>query len=147
MIRIVNLSQDAARKRDSFQTDKRFYLNKLKEIAKELGIKGDCVIKLGDKEESRELNRKFLRRDYPTDVLSFPFNEELPGGFYLGDIFICLPIAEEQAGENNITVREELLRLMIHGLLHLSGRDHETDTGEMNELQERLVRQYLQSEP
>jgi len=146
MIRIVNLFQDSVRKKNPPQIESFFYLSKLEKIAKELGINGDFVIKLGDKEESRELNNKFLKRDYSTDVLSFPFNEELPGGFYLGDIFICLPIVEEQARENNITVREELLRLMIHGLLHLTGRDHETDQGEMNELQERLVQQYLHTE-
>ena len=146
MIRIVNLFQDSSQKTDSSQIDNAFYLNRLEKITKELGVNGDFVVKLGDKEECRELNHKFLNRDYPTDVLSFPFNEELPGGFYLGDIFICLPIAEEQAEENNITVREELLRLMIHGLLHLTGRDHVTDQGEMNELQERLVKQYFHAE-
>lgn len=147
MIQIINLFQESTQKTDPPQIDSAFYLSKLEKITKELGVNGDLVIKLGDKEEARELNNKYLKRDYPADVLSFPFNEELPGGFYLGDIFICLPIAEEQARENNITVREELLRLMIHGILHLTGRDHETDQGEMNRLQERLVKQYLHREP
>lgn len=127
---------------EQFKTDRDFYLEKLKDITRELGIAGDIVIKLGDKEESRDLNNKYLNKDYPTDVLSFPFNEELPEGYYLGDIFICYPAAEEQAQERNITTREELLTLMIHGLLHLSGYDHETDKGNMNELQGELVSQY-----
>ncbi|MCK5057881.1 MAG: rRNA maturation RNase YbeY [Candidatus Aminicenantes bacterium] len=147
MIQIINFFQDSARKTEPPKIDNAFYLSKLEKITKELGVNGDFVIKLGGKEEARELNNKYLKRDYPTDVLSFPFNEELPGGFYLGDIFICLPIAEEQAEENKITVQEEMLRLMIHGILHLTGRDHETDKGEMNRLQERLVKLYLHRDP
>jgi probable rRNA maturation factor len=128
---------------EHFKTDSAFYLEKLKDITKELGIEGDIVIKLGDKKESGELNNKYLQKDYPTDVLSFPFNEELPEGFYLGDIFICYPVAEEQAEEHGITVREELLTLMIHGILHLAGYDHEADDGKMNELQDKLAAHYF----
>ena len=127
---------------EQFRTDKDFYLEKLKGITRELGIAGDIVIKLGDKEEGRELNKKYRKKDYPTDVLSFPFNEELPEGYYLGDIFIRFPVAKEQAQERQITIKEELLTLMIHGILHLSGYDHERDTGKMNELQEQLVEKH-----
>lgn len=127
---------------ENFEIEKALYLAELEKISEELGINGNIVIKLGDKEEARVLNFKYLERDYPTDVLSFPFNEELPDGYYLGDVFICYPVAQEQARENNITIREELLRLMIHGILHLTGYDHEKDEGEMKELQEKLVKQH-----
>jgi probable rRNA maturation factor len=130
---------------DHYRLDQRFYTDRLQKISDELNIRGNIVIKLGDRDESQQLNRDYLHRDYPTDVLSFAFNEELPDGFYLGDILVCYPIAEEQAGENHISLEEELLTLMIHGLLHLAGYDHEAenDKGEMLALQDRLVKKSL----
>ena len=124
------------------------YREKLKAIATELNLepRGTIVIKLGGLEESRSLNRQYLEKDYPTDVLSFPFNEELPEGYYVGDIFICFPVAQNQAKENHIALEEELFRLMVHGLLHLYGYDHETDSGQMLSLQEQLVAAYLKRE-
>ena len=119
------------------------YLDRLHAIAGELDMKGTVVIKLGGKEESRELNHRYRQKDDATDVLSFPFEEELPeDGFYLGDIFICMPIAEEQAVENGIPLRDEVFTLMLHGLLHLAGHDHEQDDGSMMELQEKLLKKY-----
>lgn len=130
---------------DDFKIDRQFYLDKLEAIAKELNINpdGTIVIKLGDREESKNLNLQYLEKDYPTDVLSFPFNEELPDGFYIGDIFICYPIAEIQAKENNVSLQEELFRLMVHGILHLLDYDHEKDTGQMETLQEQLIDKYM----
>lgn len=124
---------------DQYKVDKAFYLEKLQEMVKELEIEGDIVIKLGGKEESQTLNAQYRQKDYPTDVLSFPFEEELPDGFYLGDIFICFPTAEEQAKEGGISLERELLTLMLHGILHLAGYDHESDSGEMQKLQEQLL--------
>jgi probable rRNA maturation factor len=130
---------------DHFNLDQTLYLDKLEAIAKELNINpaGTIVIKLGDREESKNLNLQYLEKDYPTDVLSFPFNEELPDGLYIGDIFICYPIAEIQAKENNVSLQEELFRLMVHGILHLLDYDHEKDTGEMETLQEQLIDKYM----
>ena len=130
---------------EHFNIDQQFYLDKLETIAKELNInpEGTIVIKLGDQEESKSLNLQYLQKDYPTDVLSFPLNEELPDGFYIGDIFICYSIAGIQARENNVSLPEELFRLMVHGILHLLGYDHEKDTGEMETLQEQLIDKYM----
>jgi probable rRNA maturation factor len=128
---------------NNFKIDKDFFLDKLQEIVTELEINGDIVIKLGDKKESQKLNSQFLQRDYPTDVLSFPFNENIPGeGYYLGDIFICYSIAQEQAKENDIPLEQELFTLMLHGILHLAGYDHETDGGEMLTMQEQLLKRF-----
>lgn len=127
----------------NFKVDKDFYLDKLQEIVTELEIEGDIVIKLGDKEESQALNAQYLQRDYPTDVLSFPFNENIPGeGYYLGDIFICYSMAEEQAKENDVPLEQELFTLMLHGILHLAGYDHETDVGEMQKMQEQILKRF-----
>lgn len=75
----------------------------------------------------RRLNRKFLQHDYPTDVLSFPSDE--PGMF--GELAVSIERAAEQAKELGHSTMEELKVLMLHGVLHLTGMDHETDKGAM----------------
>ncbi len=125
------------------ETEKDFYTRRLEKILENLPQKGDIGIRIGTKEEALELNVKYLKRDYPADVLSFPFDETLPDGYYLGDIFICYPVAQEQAEEYHISIKEELFTLMVHGVLHLAGYDHETDDGEMEKLQEELVNSYF----
>jgi probable rRNA maturation factor len=73
----------------------------------------------------RTLNRKFMKKDRPTDVLSFPLGEKGPDGrFYLGDIVIAVPVAVRQARENGHSLDRELRQLAIHGFLHLLGYDH-----------------------
>lgn len=126
--------------------DQDYFISRLSELFQSLELQGDITVKLGSSQEARELNREYRQKDYPTDVLSFPLNQQLPGGYYLGDIFICYPLAREQAQRFNIPLNNELLRLMIHGLLHLSGYDHEQDSGEMEKLQEKLLNQLLHSE-
>ncbi len=87
----------------------------------------------------RELNRRFRRIDKVTDVLSFPAGDEASGETTnLGDIAISLERAGIQAEENQLTLDEEIAQLILHGLLHLCGYDHETDKGEMNRLELRL---------
>ena len=82
----------------------------------------------------RKLNHQFRNQDKTTDVLSFPANEATN----LGDIAISLDRAAEQAKDNDLTLENEIAQLILHGLLHLSGYDHETDNGEMNRLELRL---------
>ncbi len=124
---------------EEFRIVKKHYLTKLKVVKKRLGLRGTMTIKIGGNEESQELNKAFRNKDYPTDVLSFPVNEKLPEGYYIGDIFISMPVAEKQAVENGIEIYQELLTLMIHGILHLAGYDHENDEGEMLELQDEIM--------
>ena len=78
--------------------------------------------------EMRRLNRDFLKKDYPTDVLSFPSRQTL--GF-LGDIAISFPHALRQAAEYGHNAGQEIEILMLHGVLHLLGMDHEKDRGRM----------------
>ena len=82
----------------------------------------------------RKLNQQFRNIDKATDVLSFPAEEETN----LGDIAISVETAAAQAEENGLTFDTEIAQLILHGLLHLSGYDHETDNGEMNKLELRL---------
>jgi probable rRNA maturation factor len=84
----------------------------------------------------QELNRQFRGIDKATDVLSFPAEEELN----LGDVAVSVETAATQARENGLTLDHEIAQLILHGLLHLCGYDHETDNGEMNRFELRLRR-------
>ena len=81
----------------------------------------------------RALNRRFLRKDYATDVLSFPADEP----DQLGDVIIAAGVARRQAREAGHPLRTEFRVLALHGLLHLLGYDHEHD-GRMARLEKRL---------
>jgi probable rRNA maturation factor len=88
----------------------------------------------------RRLNRDFRAKDYPTDVLSFPAQSEprpSGSGAFLGDIAISLGRARAQAREFGHTIEQELQILMLHGVLHLMGHDHETDSGAMARAEKR----------
>jgi len=90
------------------------------------GRRFTCLL-AGDR-ELRRLNRRFLGKDRPTDVLSFP--ERGPGG-RLGEIAISVERATAQARRYGHSMLQELRILMLHGVLHLTGMDHETDGGRM----------------
>jgi len=71
------------------------------------------------------LNRRFMKKNKPTDVLSFPLGDKAPDGkFYLGDIVIAVPVAFRQARAKGHSLDRELRLLTIHGFLHLLGYDH-----------------------
>ena len=84
----------------------------------------------------RSLNRRYRKKDRPTDVLAFPGSSD---GF-LGDIAISVPYAARQARRRREPVSREIDRLLLHGFLHLLGYDHETDEGEMDFLESALRR-------
>jgi probable rRNA maturation factor len=91
-----------------------------------------------------ELNNFFRGKDATTDVLSFPHepDEFDPDSNNLGDIVISVEQAKKQSSENGLALEAEIRQLILHGLLHLCGYDHESDSGEMNarelELREQL---------
>lgn len=90
----------------------------------------NCLI-TGDA-ELRRLNRQFRRQDYATDVLSFPSEQGVPAvEKTLGELAISADRALEQAREHGHSLADELKILMLHGVLHLTGFDHEADHGEM----------------
>ena len=87
----------------------------------------------------RKLNKQFRDKDYATDVLSFPTeSEQFENQSSLGEIVIATDRAAVQAKENGLTFSNEVEQLILHGLLHLCGYDHETDNGEMNRLELKL---------
>tara|TARA_B100000676_G_scaffold149881_1_gene148095 strand:- start:291 stop:761 length:471 start_codon:yes stop_codon:yes gene_type:complete len=89
----------------------------------------EISILLMDDDDIRQLNKKFRGYNKPTDVLSFPQNADedppIPGEIILGDIAISLDIAKIQAKEHGLKLKEEIILLLIHGILHLLGFDHE----------------------
>lgn len=101
-------------------------------------------IRLAGDRTLRRLNRDFRGKDKSTDVLSFP-GEETPEGRHLGDIVVSIPTAARQAAERGATLLEEVKLLLLHGVLHCLGHDHETDRGEMEKLETRLRRRWLKS--
>ena len=108
----------------------RFALRLQKDVAR--GRAFDCLI-TGDT-ELRRLNRDFRGKDYVTDVLSFP---AAPPSLTLGDLAISLGRARAQAREFGHKIEEEVQILMLHGLLHLLGMDHEEDSGQMARAEKR----------
>jgi rRNA maturation RNase YbeY len=96
---------------------------------------------VGDR-SMRAIHRDFRGRDVTTDVLSFP-GGETPDGRHLGDVVISVPQAARQAGDGGHGVDRELRVLLLHGVLHCLGHDHETDAGEMARLERRLARRWI----
>jgi probable rRNA maturation factor len=102
---------------------------------------------VGDK-RIRKINREYLNHDYVTDVISFDLGDGIAGrDAVFGDIYICATQAVRQARPLGIDSREELLRLVVHGILHLLGYDHTgpADREEMLTLQESTVERFLKS--
>jgi probable rRNA maturation factor len=89
----------------------------------------------------RLANRRFRGLDKTTDVLSFPGDDG-----YLGDILISVPAARRQALEAGHGVDREIKTLLLHGILHCLGHDHEADRGEMERLERRLRKRWLGEE-
>ena len=84
----------------------------------------------------KSLNAQYRDKDEPTDVLSFPLGEMSPGGRYLaGDIVISLEALEENTRFFKVSADEELRRLLIHGILHLTGNDHSS-----NKMEESMIK-------
>jgi probable rRNA maturation factor len=109
-----------------------------------LAIGGDnqsaAIVFLGD-EAIKKLNRQFRGKNYATDVLSFPSEAEpfeVEHGSQLGEVVISVQRAATQAKEHGLSFSDEVRQLILHGLLHLCGYDHEIDRGEMNRLELRL---------
>lgn len=94
-------------------------------------VKGEVDILISSNKRLRDLNRRFRRKDKATDVLSFP----RPSG---GDIAISAQIALESAQRYGHSLASELKILVLHGMLHLAGYDHESDNGRMARAESRL---------
>lgn len=88
----------------------------------------ELTIRIVDEAESQALNREYRRRDRPTNVLSFPF-EAPPGAVsdLLGDLVICAPVVAREASEQGKPLAAHWAHMVVHGVMHLLGYDHERD--------------------
>jgi len=102
----------------------------LAEAQKTVRLKGQVTVLLTTDAAIRKLNRQFRGKNKATDVLSFPA-EGIGAEKIAGDLAISVPTARKQAVEQNHSLSTEIKILIIHGLLHLAGHDHESDNGKM----------------
>jgi len=102
-------------------------------------------VALVDDERIAELHVEFMDVPGPTDVISFPLEDDGPGPQILGDVVVSVDTAAREARERGITCREELLRYVVHGTLHLLGYDdlEASERERMHARQEELLRRYL----
>jgi probable rRNA maturation factor len=119
----------------------QLFLTKVFAAVPEISDKSVTVALISDR-RMKELNNFFRGKNLTTDVLSFPHESdtfaEAEEKDFLGDIVISAEQAERQAKENGLTLENEIQQLILHGVLHLCGYDHETDSGEMNRLELKL---------
>lgn len=108
-----------------------------------LGLEGELGVKFCSDAAMAEANSTYRHKAGPTDVLSFPDGAADPeGGVYIGDILIALPVAARQAKEAGHPLATEVKRLLLHGILHLAGYDHETDGGTMTRKERALRKEW-----
>ena len=109
--------------------------NFARRVLRELNVeRDDLAIAFVDDAAMRELNRKFRRKNKTTDVLTFPGDDPS----HLGDVVISVDQARRQAADEKHSLSTEIRYLVLHGILHALGYDHETDSGEMNALELRI---------
>ena len=128
---------------DAADSDEKYYKDAcalILDFLSEEGIFYDLNLNLVSDEEIREVNRQHRSKDRPTDVLSFPMmtDEEFPGegNEALGDLLISHETCRRQAEQIGHSFQDEMMRLMVHGILHLFGYDHE-----ISEEEERIMMQ------
>ena len=109
-------------------------------VLRDAGVGGEVSLALIDDPEITRLNRRYLGKDRPTDVIAFSLGEEFDP---LGDVYVGVEEARRQAEARGISLDEELVRLAVHGTLHVLGHDHpegsDRETAAMFVLQERIV--------
>ena len=103
-----------------------------------LRVESEVTIRIVDEHEARALNSQYRGKDYATNVLTFPITES---PILMGDIVICAPVVAAEAIAQNKSITEHFAHLTVHGMLHLSGFDHETEP--QAELMEALEVQIL----
>lgn len=110
------------------------------DVLGELGLEGTVGIEVCGAKRSAALNGEYRKKDGPTDVLAFPDGEaDETGRAHLGDLVLCAPVVAANAEALGHGADAELRRMVLHGLLHLAGYDHETDRGRMTRKERALA--------
>jgi probable rRNA maturation factor len=104
-------------------------------------VDGDVCVRVVDQAESRQLNERYRHKDSPTNVLSFPAEVDLPSGRVWGDIVICAPVVHAEAAEQDKSPDAHFAHMVVHGVLHLLGYDHQsgTDAEQMESLEKDIL--------
>ena len=135
---MVTLDQPASRFPINTESLRRF----LQRAQRATGVSGEVNVIITSNQRMRSLNREFRGKDKTTDVLSFPAAKPATSRngkqSIAGDIAISAEIAHDNAQSLGHSLDDELRILLLHGLLHLAGYDHETDNGEMAKLEQNL---------
>ena len=119
------------------------YKTWVQELLHELAPKATSLaVRFVTDEDMKQFNLQFRGVGKATDVLSFP-GETDPEGFHLGDLVIALPWTRRQAAEREVSVSTEIRTLILHGMLHCLGYDHETDDGEMESVEDDLRQKWV----
>ena len=122
---------------------KRAYIKKVVETAlRYIGTQSNCEIGIAcvDNDQSHKLNLEYRKKDKPTNVLSFPSDipeEVLPmlDAWPMGDLVICIPVVLQEAIDQSKTPIEHFTHMLVHGVLHLMGYDHETSEADAEEME------------
>ena len=131
------------------RVDREISLHALKKTARRILAILDCAdcelsLSLVGNQEIQKLNARYRHKNEPTDVLSFPLDGPFPAGVQLlGDVVIAVERAKEQARERKKTLSQEMESLLVHGVLHLLGYDHERSKKEariMRGLERKIAR-------
>jgi probable rRNA maturation factor len=120
-----------------------FIKQMMSKILSKMKSKGNVSVHLIGDTKMKSLNKQYRGKDSTTDVLSFAMHDgmDMMMGDELGDIFISIPRIHIQARDHNISFKEEFVRMLVHGILHLLGYDHmkKKEAEKMFRLQEKLV--------
>jgi len=114
----------------------------------------ELTIRVVDEEEAQQLNLAYRERDYATNVLSFPFEQDFPAGvelptILLGDLIICAPVIQREANQQNKNAIAHWAHMVVHGCLHLLGYDHikDQDAEHMEALETQLLEHFGFADP
>ncbi len=109
----------------------------------------ELAIRFVDADEGRTLNRDYRGKDYPTNVLTFAYTEDEDSEVTQADIILCTDVLQREAAEQNKSVESHAAHLVVHGVLHAQGYDHETDeeAAEMEQLEVEILAKLGQANP
>ena len=113
---------------DDFKIDTKFFGSYLKKLEKQTRLgAGELNVVFVNDPYIRALNKAYRGKDQPTDVLSFNYDYDQGDQGIMGEVYISVETAKRQAGEHKLTLDQELAKLLVHGVLHVHGFDHEED--------------------
>jgi len=111
------------------------------DVMARLDLTGSVGIEICGPKRMASLNGNYRKKPVPTDVLAFPDGEtDESGQAHVGDLALCAPVIEAGGKERGHGFSPELRRVLLHGMLHLAGYDHETDHGQMRRRERALAR-------